>query len=96
MDLPAKMYGMPGGKPPVNPMTLTIDHIMTRMVRHKVVASFDGGRMSSDAGAVLLRGANEMSDVTGRLATCFTDYRTEGVSSIRSQRWSGSVFSVWP
>lgn len=90
------MYGMPGGKPPVNPMTLATDRTMAHMVRRKVVASFDGGRMPSDAGAVLLRGANEMFDVTGRLATCFTDYRTEGVSSIRSQRWWGSVFSVWP
>ena len=90
------MYGMPGGKPPVNPMTLTTDHVMTRMVRRKVVASFDTSRMSSDAGAVLLRGANEMFDVTGRLAACITDYHAEGVSSIRSERWSGSVFSVWP
>ena len=43
----------------------------------KVVASFDGGRMSSDAGALLLRGANELFDVTGRLAACFSDGRAE-------------------
>ena len=45
--------------------------------RRKVVASFDGGRMSSDAGALLLRGANEVFDVTGRLAACFSDGRAE-------------------
>ena len=45
--------------------------------RRKVVASFDGGRMSSDAGALLLRGANELFDVTGRLAACFSDHRAE-------------------
>ena len=44
--------------------------------RRKVVARFDGGRMSSDAGAVLLRGANELFGVTGRLAACFSDYRS--------------------
>ncbi len=94
LDHPAKMYGMPGGKPPVNPMTLTTDHIMIRMVRRKVVASFDASRVSSEAAR--LRGANEMFDVTGQLAAYFTNYRAEGVSSIRAERWSGSVFSVWP
>ena len=33
--------------------------------------------MSSDAGALLLRGANELFDFTGRLAACFSDGRAE-------------------
>ena len=45
--------------------------------RHHVVESFDGGRMSSDAGALLLRSANKPFDVTGRLVTCFSDHRAE-------------------
>ena len=41
----------------------------------EVIGKFDGGRMSSDGGAVLLRAANRRFDVMGRLAGCFTDHR---------------------
>ena len=41
----------------------------------EVLARFDGGRMSCDAGVVLLRSADKVFDVVGRLARCFTDYR---------------------
>ena len=43
--------------------------------RRKVVGKFDGGPMSSDAGALLLREADRMFDVIGRFAACFTDHR---------------------
>lgn len=43
--------------------------------RRKVVASFDGGHLSSDGGALLLREADERFGVTRRLAACFTDHR---------------------
>ena len=43
--------------------------------RREVVARFDGGRMSSDAGAVLLREADRVVGVTAKLASCFTDFR---------------------
>ena len=43
--------------------------------RRQVVAKFDGGRLSSDGGAVLLRAANQAFQVTGRLAACFIDHR---------------------
>ena len=43
--------------------------------RRHVVGKFDGGRLSSDGGAVLLRAANQAFQVTGRLAACFIDYR---------------------
>ena len=46
--------------------------------RREVVGRFDGGRMSSDAGVVLLRSANKVFDVIGRLAGCFSDYRDAG------------------
>ena len=40
-----------------------------------MVGKFDGGRLSSDGGAVLLRAANQAFQVTGRLAACFIDHR---------------------
>jgi hypothetical protein len=40
-----------------------------------VVASFDGGRMTSDAGAVLLGAADRVIGLTRRLAGCFIDTR---------------------
>ena len=43
--------------------------------RRKVVAEFDGGRMTSDAGAMLLREVNARCGLIERLAECFTDYR---------------------
>jgi len=41
----------------------------------KVQACFDGGHVSSDGGALLLREADVRLDVTKRFAACFTDYR---------------------
>ena len=43
--------------------------------RCHVVGKFDGGRLCSDGGAVLLRAANQAFQVTGRLAACFIDHR---------------------
>ena len=43
--------------------------------RREVTASFDGGRLSSDGGALLLREADNVFGVTGRLAKCFSDHR---------------------
>ncbi len=43
--------------------------------KRQVVGKFDGGRMTSDAGALLLREADRLFDVTGRFAACFVDYR---------------------
>ncbi len=45
--------------------------------RRRVVGAFDGGRMTSDGGALLLREADRLFDVTGRLAACFADYRDQ-------------------
>lgn len=46
--------------------------------RREVTASFDGGRLSSDGGALLLREADNVFGVTGRLAGCFSDHRDPG------------------
>jgi hypothetical protein len=41
----------------------------------QVVARFDGGAMTSDTGALLLREADRRVSLLGRLAECFDDYR---------------------
>lgn len=46
--------------------------------RRRVVGRFDGGRMTSDGGAMLLREADRVFNVTGRLAACFVDHRDPG------------------
>jgi hypothetical protein len=43
--------------------------------RRRVVAAFDGGRVSSDAGALLLGKADEAIGLIDRLAGCFVDER---------------------
>ena len=44
----------------------------------KVRAAFDGGHISSDGGAVLLREVDSRLRLTERLAECFADYRHPG------------------
>ncbi len=46
-----------------------------RVEGRAVVASFDGGRITSDAGALLLGAADGVIGLTRRLAACFTDAR---------------------
>jgi len=41
----------------------------------KVLANFDGGAITSDAGALLLGATNKVLGLTRRLAACFKDYR---------------------
>ncbi len=43
----------------------------------KVVAGFDGGVLTSDAGALLLRGADHAVRLTERFAACFCDTRRQ-------------------
>jgi len=43
--------------------------------RRRVVATFDGGTVSSDAGALLLGRADEAIGLIDRLAGCFSDHR---------------------
>ena len=46
-----------------------------RVEGRAVVASFDGGRITSDAGALLLGAAARVIGLTRKLAACFTDMR---------------------
>ncbi len=43
----------------------------------QVVAAFDGGQITSDAGALLLGVANRAIGLVGRLAGCFADGRAQ-------------------
>lgn len=43
--------------------------------RRRVEAAFDGGHLSSDGGALLLREVDARLGLTRRLAACFTDHR---------------------
>jgi len=45
----------------------------------KVVACFDGGRVSSDAGALLLKETDRSVRLIERFAACFDDYRIAGL-----------------
>src|SRR5262245_24463579 len=41
----------------------------------EIVARFDGGRVSSDGGGILLREVEERFGFVSKFAACFTDYR---------------------
>jgi hypothetical protein len=44
----------------------------------EVVAQFDGGDISSDAGGLLLREVEQRTGILKKFAACFTDYRNPG------------------
>ena len=43
--------------------------------RREIVARFNGGRISSDAGGLLLRETERVTGIIGQFASCFTDHR---------------------
>ena len=43
--------------------------------RHEVIGRFDGGRITSDGGGLLLREVDQRIGLLDRLAACFTDHR---------------------
>src|SRR6516225_1786158 len=45
--------------------------------RREVVGSFDGGSITSDGGALLLRQTDQVIGLTERLAACFQDHRDQ-------------------
>jgi Transposase DDE domain group 1 len=45
---------------------------------HEIVADFDGGDITSDAGSLLLRAVDDRARVISRFAGCFTDHRDPG------------------
>jgi len=64
--------------------------------RREVVGSFDGGTITSDAGALLLRQTDRVIGLTGRLAACFHDHRSQeliehSVETLVGQRVFGNA-----
>ena len=65
-----------------------------KLGRRDVVADFEGGEISSDAGALLLRAVDERLGVLDRFAACFQDHRNpdaieHSVRSLLAQRVFG-------
>ena len=59
-----------------------------RVEGRSVVASFDGGRITSEAGALLLGSTDRVIGLTRRLAECFTDARNPAFVEHESARVS--------
>jgi hypothetical protein len=64
------------------------------LYRREVVAQFDGGDITTDAGGLLLREVDRRLSLTERVAACFTDYRRADliehqVRELASQRLYG-------
>ena len=62
--------------------------------RREVVGSFDGGAITTDAGALLLRAADRRIGLISRFAKCFIDRRAQdliehGVATLVGQRVFG-------
>ena len=65
--------------------------------RRAVIGRFDGGTISSDGGAVLLREVDKRTGISERLARCFRDYRKAQriEHPVVSRSASVSVGSLW-
>jgi hypothetical protein len=59
-----------------------------------VVASFDGGRITSDAGALLLGSTDRVVGLTRRLPRASPTRAMPPLSSTRSRRWSCNALSA--
>ena len=55
------------------------------------MGAFDGGAISSDAGALLLGATDRAIRLVGRFATCFIDRREAQSIEHTTRRWSASV-----
>jgi hypothetical protein len=59
------------------------------------VANFDGGQISSDAGALLLKHVNDATGMIGKFAQCFQDHRAPALIEHRLEELLGQrVFGI--
>jgi len=77
-----------------NPNKYSFQELKSRQKKRKVEACFDGGQITSDAGALLLRELCEERGFFKSLANCFNDYRNpdlieHSLESLLSQRILG-------
>jgi hypothetical protein len=59
----------------------------------RVVAAFDGGRVTSDAGALLLGATDRAIGLIERFAACFADSRSAKDVEHAVRRWWASRYS---
>ncbi len=45
--------------------------------RREIIADFNGGTITSDAGGILLREVEKRTGILNRFSQCFTDYRNQ-------------------
>ena len=69
--------------------------------RRRIVGHFDGGTLSSDAGALLLRDVEERTGLVAKASCCFTDYRDprrieHSVEDLVAQRVVGLALASRP
>ncbi len=63
--------------------------------RREIVARFDGGTISSDGGALLLRRTDEHLNLLPRLAECFLDGRNQNMVDHSVQEMLRRESTVW-
>ncbi len=65
--------------------------------RREVIGRFDGGRITSDGGGLLLREVDQRIGLLDRLAACFTDHRNpESIDTVCGIWWpSGCMAWRW-
>jgi hypothetical protein len=85
----------PRGLPPLptdcNPKRFAFEAVE----RKSVVAGFDGGTITSNAGALLLRHLDQGLGLIRRFAGCFTDRRDPRYVEHRLETLLASASSVW-
>ena len=65
-----------------NPLPFELPAVRTK----KLTVDFDGGNQSSDAGMLLLRGAEKKTGVLARLAAALRDRRASAIGWARSSK----------
>ena len=67
------------------------------LFQRKVKARFDGGKITSDAGVLLLREVEQRTGLVAGLTACFSDHPDPRLMNTRSRScWgSASTDSVW-
>lgn len=66
-----------------------------RVEGRKVEAAFDGGAITSDAGALFLGARDRVIGLIRRLAACFADRRSRELVEHEVETWLASACSAW-
>src|SRR3954465_6550120 len=92
--VPLEMLSLGGGSPAMSMQCNVAGMVFGRTGGRQMVAEFDGGLVTSDAGALLLGGTDQVIRLVDRFAACFRDGRhqafvTHRVRSLVGQRIFG-------